>query len=77
MKEIFTKATISNVRIENGSGVYERTLTAEIDGANEIIWLTDTHINTVVTPNIDETRSIAITKKQLDELSRVMARVEA
>lgn len=41
-KEITLNATISTFKIENKS---ERTLYAEFDGANEIIWLTKVSVD--------------------------------
>jgi hypothetical protein len=67
----FTKATVSSVKVDD---IYEATMTAEIDGANEFIWLTDKHVNTV--KGISETKSMAISFKQLESLKAIIRKIE-
>ena len=67
MQDKTMKVTLSLVEVDN---IYRHQVDADIDGANEIIWLTTTHVNKK--NNIDERRSLAVNYKELKQLMHVI-----
>lgn len=63
----FIKTTVKSTKID---GIYERTITAEIDQANELIHIEELHINTV--KGIRERQSFWINFADLDALNAIV-----
>lgn len=68
MKPTFTKAVISSFKIEGKS---ERTLRAELDGVNGIIWLEQYHADKTL--NVDKTEVLSLS---YDDLKRLMRAID-
>jgi hypothetical protein len=64
----FAKTTVSSQKIE---GEYERTLLAEIDGENEVIWLTKVSVD----GNDREEMSMPIGFDDLKVLKMLIAKI--
>lgn len=71
MRDIYRNAVVSNVAVEE---LYERKLTADIDGANGLISLTNTRNDLVASEA--ETQKLTISFEQLRQLNRIMADLE-
>ena len=67
MKEKYLKTTISSVKVDD---VYEFTVKATIDGANELITLEEHHYN--AKNNVDDRESFTISYTDLKKLMQII-----
>lgn len=67
MKEKYLKATLSTVKVDD---IYEYTVNATIDGANELITLDKHHVNKV--NKIDEHSTLTISYQDLKQLMNII-----
>lgn len=67
MQNKFLKTTLTTVKVDD---VYEYTITAEIDGANELICLNKYHFNDK--NDIDERSMFIISYKDIKQLMHII-----